>query len=307
MARCCGSTGTCTCKIQAGRNISIDGAGSSQDPFTVAADIALAVEDNETFDLGLSGSGSLESPWMLTLRFADGARLTDIPDVDAADPLHGYVLGFNIVTQTWMPMPPTTAAAGGISTDQSLTGDGSIGSLLQVREDPAGYLATRAAGLGLSDTGINSLVRRFPDAATRTAASPAPTFGTLSMLNDVPGQIDFWDGAAWTPITNGIQVGVGGDELLALSGPYENGGVVEFITQVSEETDVNGQFDVLSADVLTTYAGVLAVQVQPVGAVPWLAMVEADTDSIRGTAYRLDTGAPYAGVVVTASVTATLY
>lgn len=307
MARCCGSTGTCACKIEAGRNVAITGTGTSQDPFVVASNVSLSVEDNTTFDLGLSGAGTLTSPWVLTLRFADGARLTDLPDVDADAPQHGYVLGWNIVSQTWVPQPPTTAAAGGTLTDASLSGDGSSGSVLQVREDPAGYIATRAAGLGLSDTGINSLVRKFADAGTRASATPAPIFGALSMLNDHPGQIDYWDGAAWVPITNGVGLTVQSSELLALSGTYDGGPVTQFITTVSVETGVDGTFDVLSAVDLDTYAGVLSVSVQPMGPVPWVCMVEADVDRVMGTAYRLDTGAPYAGIVVSASVTATLY
>lgn len=307
MARCCGSTGTCACKIEEGRNITISGSGTAQDPFVVDANVALAVEDTPVFDLGLTGAGTLASPWFLSVRFTDAARLNDIPDVQVDSPSSGQVLGWSQALGKWVAQAPTTAAAGGMTTDTSLLGDGSIGAPLQVREDGARFITTTASGLGLSDTGINGLVRKFPDAIDRAAASPTPVLGALSVLATSPTRVDVYDGTGWVPITNGVTLDVQGDELLALSGSYANGDVTQRIENISVETDAEGSFDVIGAADLVGTAGVLSVHVQPTGGIPWVCMVEAATDHISGTAYRLDTGAPYAGVVVTASVTALLY
>lgn len=309
MARCCGSTGTCACKIEAGRGIVISGMGTSQDPFVLSSDRALDVEDTPVFDLTLVGEGTLASPWRLSVNFAAEAQLTDLPDVDAPAPANGNVLSWNNTTQMWEAAPPAVATPGGNLNDgQSVAGDGSAGSPLRVVGDAARFIGITASGVGLTDAGINRLVRPFADAATRAAATtPVPTVGALSILANVPGRLDYWDGDEWRPITNGIALDVQPGQLLELSGPYNGGTVTQRIEQVSATTDANGEFELLSALDLTTYAGVLSVQVQPVGTVGWTSLVRADTDRIVGKAFRLDDGTPYVGFVLTAVMTAMLY
>lgn len=305
--RCCGGTGSCACKIEGGKNATVTGSGSVQDPYVVASDVALSVEDSTVFDLGLTGQGTLDSPWVLTVGYAATAGLNNIPDVNAPTPTNGWVLTWSNLEQRWIPGPPTTANAGTMTHDTSLFGDGSIGNPLGARPNETRYITTTASGIGLNDAGVNRLVRPFADAATRASASPAPTIGAISILNSVPGRLDYWDGSAWQPITNGIGLAIQTGQFLSLSGAYAGGQVIQYVAQFSATTDVNGLFDVIPPANLSGRAGVLSVMVQESGTTAWKCIVHAATDRVTGTAYRVDTGAPYGGVVLTGVVTALLY
>lgn len=308
MPRCCGSAGTCACKVESGRNITVTGIGSSQDPFVIAADVAFAVEDSATFNLILTGNGTLASPWTLSAQYADTASLDDLPDVDVAGVSTAKVLGYDPALGKWTPQPPATATPGGMTTDTSMDGDGSAGDPLMVRPDGARYIQVSGTGVGLTDDAINRMLRVFPDAPSRAAASPVPADFTLSMLVTNPGQVDYWTGTAWTPLTNGIGLDVKPGELLALSGSYANGPVVQYAAQLSVETAVDGAFEVIPTADLSTYAGVLTVHLQQIGTgIPWVAMLTTDTDRIVGKAYRGDDGTPYGGFTITGVVTALLY
>ena len=95
--------------------------------------------------------------------------------------------------------------------------------------------------------------------------------------------------------------------MLALSGSYAGGPVVQYVAQLLEETAADGTFEVIPAVDLALYAGVLSVCVQPVGAVSWCAMLDTDTDRVTGIAHRVDDGSVMGSSVVTACVTALLY
>ena len=307
MPRCCGSAGTCACKIEAGRNITVTGTGSTQDPTIIAADVALGIEDNKTFDITMTGTGRLTSPWILSVNYAPTASVDDLPDVDTTGVVNGQVLSFNTATQKWQPAPPTTAAAGGITTDASLDGDGSVGDPLLVRPNAARYLMVDPAGVGLTDEALNRMLRFFPDAPTRATATPAPIPGTLSMLATAPGVLDYYDGTVWAPLHNGIRLDVQPGEMLALSGNYAGGPVVQYVSQLEVLTAIDGTFEVIPALDLALYAGVLSVCVSPVGSVPWCVMLTTDTDRIIGLARRVDDGSVFGAVVINACVTALLY
>lgn len=305
MARCCGGTGSCACKIEPGGRIAISGLGSLQDPFVISGDVGFKTTDNDTFDLGLTGDGTEDDPWNITVTFATTAKLVDMPDVTGV-PTNGQVLGWNSSTQKWEPKAPTAAASGSVATDTSLSGDGSVETVLQVREDPDRYLSTDAEGLGLNDDGINSIVRHFPDAASRTTADPAPVLNSLSILDSDPGRIDYWTGTEWAPQPTNVEVEAAG-ELVGLSGSYAGGPVVLFIKQFEEVTDSEGVFDVLSTTDLLGRAGVLAATVQESGSQAWQALVNAGTDTVQATAFRMDDGTLLASTSVTGTVTAWLY
>jgi hypothetical protein len=259
------------------------------------------------FDLGISGDGTLESPWILRVGYAATSQLADVPDVAETAPSNGQVLAWNSSLQQWVPSAPATTAAGLINHDGSMTGDGSTGSPLAVKPNTARYLSVTTSGVGVSDAGVNALVRVFPDAATRAAASPVPTTNTISLLNSNPGQIDYWNGATWQPITNGIGVDIQPGQFMSLSGAYNGGPVTHYIDQFSTTTDGSGLFEVIAAADLSGYAGVLWVSVTPRGTTPWMAMVHADTNRVTANAYRIDTGAAYAGVAIDGMVSALLY
>lgn len=309
MARCCGSTGTCACKIDAGRHVTVTGTGTSQDPFVVATDTDLDVVDTPQFDLTLSGLGTLESPWLLSVDYAATAALTNLPDVNAPAPTNGHVLTWDSGTERWVSQAGTTASPGVSVTGTSIEGDGSVGDPLEVTPDPDRYLTVTVDGLGLTDEGINRLVRVFADLAARTAADPAPAVGTISMLEDEPGRLDYWDGAAWVEISNGIGLQVISEAFHELSGPYNGGPVVWYTARIATTTSGSGEFTVIPVLNLAGRAGVLVVTVQPSGntGAGWTCTVHPATTYIRAFAFSLVDGSPYAGQAITAMVTALLY
>lgn len=484
MARCCGSTGSCACKMVAGRNVEVTGTGTAQDPFVIASRTALNTADSEQFTLILTGEGTLESPWNLRVDYGPAARLDNVPDVDAAAPVNGEVLSWSDSAQAWVPSAPAIVDTGvlgsnpvpnpsfetgvdgwsalsgsdaptvddswahsgsqsmrvargagtsdlwssgniggqvepnktytlsayllvpstnttdarlrvsgadvvalvdsftavrdqevrvsatfttndtadavfayvgggadgylnidsikidegdtalpygdgdspgwewlgtphasasrsvvGVLTGDGIGGDGSSGAPLAVTPDDARYIQVTADGVGLTDEAINRMVRPFPDATVRDAADPPPEVGTLSMLYTDPGRIDYWTGADWLPIDNGIRLDVQPGELLTLSGAYDGGTVMQRIQQMSAETDVAGDFEVLSELDLTNYAGVLSVHVQELGEAGWKGVVRADEANgrIMCRAFRLDDGTAYAGYTLESVVTAWLY
>jgi hypothetical protein len=300
--------------IEGGPHIEVLGTGSSADPFVIAGDFELAVEDNDTFDLTLTGAGTTASPFTLEVTYAATATLNDLPDVNAPTPSNAEVLGWDSATSQWTPRAPTTASAGSVTTDTSLAGDGSGGAPLQVQEDPDRMLATGAAGLGLSDTGMNSVVRKYADATARTAASPAPVQNALTMLATNPGQIDYWTGSAWSP-AGLFLFAMTGQEMFELSGPYTGDQRVTFMVRnIDQITDSLGVFEAISATDLAGRAGVITAIAQPTAPggpgtnpVPFAVILAPEGSALMGTAYRLDDGEPMALSSITCTVIALLY
>jgi len=309
MARCCGSTGTCACKIVEGNHVSVTGSGTSQDPFVVAGDLALNPVAGDTFTVGITGAGTLDSPWAIEVYYSPGAQLSDLPDVGDVPPTNGQVLGWSDAEGAWIPQPPTTATPGGVVTDTSLNGDGSTGAPLAVRPHAARYIQVSADGVGLTNDAINQMVRVFADATARAAASPAPRLGTISVLDSDPGRLDFYDGTTWLPIDNGISLAVQPGSLLELSGPYAGGRVWDWVDQISVVTDASGDFTILSATDIGGFAGVLTVNFQETGTTAWKAVVRADdpTSTIIGRAFNMLDGTALAGFTATGTVRALLY
>jgi hypothetical protein len=301
---CCGGA-SCACAIDEGTHISVTGVGSSQDPFVIAADFDFAVTDNDTFNLSLSGVGSSDSPYVLAVSFASTASVADLPDWSDTPPTNGQVPVWSTGLSQWVPGSATPAASGSVDTDTSLAGDGSPGLPLEVVHDPIRFTETTVDGVGLTDDGINSLVRRFPNAAARTAADPAPDLDTLSMLDSTPGLLDYWDGSAWVP--QETLPTVTGGALLELSGAYAGGRVQTLVKQLSATTDADGLFTILDGTDLAGAAGVLSVTVQPTGTTVFGSLATGQPGYLQGTAYRLDTGAAFAAQPITATVTALLY
>jgi len=305
MARCCG--GSNGVLIQAADHITIVGTGSAQDPYVIAGDVDLEVSDNTTFNLTLGGAGTAASPWTLSVGFASTAKLDDLPDVNAPAPTNAQVLGWDSATSKWTARAPTTAASGSVVHDTSLTGDGSGGTPLAVAEDPAGFLDTGASGIKLTDEGKQSLVRRYGNDAARSADPLAPDLNSVTMLDDNPGQMDYWNGVDWFPVTNGVNRDFG-TEMLALSGSYVTDSPITIITRlVTTVTGADGSFDVLTSTDLAGAAGVLTCHFQETGAVPYKAMIFGLIDHIGAVAYRLDDGTAYASQSITGVVTAYIY
>lgn len=303
MPRCCQGA-TCACRIQAGTGITITGSGTSQDPFIVTAGSPLSVTDNTTFNLTLDAANNL------TVTYAATAKLDDLPDVNAAAPTNAQVLGWDSATSKWTARAPTTAASGSVQHNTSLSGDGSAGTPLAVVVDTARAMVSGATGVGLSDAGINQLVRGFANASARDSASPVPDMNALSMLDTVPGQVDYWNGVSWQPVVDKVAVDVAG-QFLQLSGPY--GGtdrLTMIVRQVNTISDAAGVFTVLDAATVAPYGGLVSVQFQESGSSPWKAVCYPDTDHVSAVAYQLldpSGGLPWATQVITGTVQAWAY
>lgn len=305
---CCGGNGTCACKVEAGRLIAVSGAGSSQDPIVIGADLALSSEDTQTFDVGISGDGTLAAPWIVRVVFASTARWTDLPDIDAPNPNDGDVAHYSVAAGKWVTGPPNAATPGAIFHDTSVNGDGSASAPLGVKADGARFLTVTTTGVGISNTGLAQMVRTFADEATRDADTIPPALNSISLLASEPGRIDYWDGTEWQPALNGIGSDIQTGQLLTLSGAYAGGPLVQYVAQLSDTTDVDGLVELVPADDLATYAGVLSAKVTPTGSgTAWVPMVDTDTDRIVATAVRVDDGSPLAASPVTGVVEALLY
>lgn len=306
MARCGGAG--CSCKVSAGPRITVTGIGSASDPFVIEADVNLTVGDSDVIDLSIAGGGTALSPWVLTAGFASTAQLGDIPDVAAVGVTNGQVLGWNSSLNKWTPRAPTTAAAGSVQHDTSMSGDGSAGSPLQIVEDPNGGLTTAASGLGLTSGYKNQLVRQFATDAARNTASPAPVVNSLSSVASRPGQVDYWTGSQWERVKSQFDVDADGQQLLNLSGGYVEGLPVTMVVRnFSGLTASDGTLTVLANTLLTGKAGVLSASVSVTGAQSYMPIVAAGSNYIYITARRLDTGAVLASQNISGQVTAYVY
>lgn len=304
MPSCCQGA-SCACKMTPGTGITITGTGTSQDPFIVTNDRGMAVTDTTVFNLTLSGSGTAASPWTLQVDFAATAKLTNIPDVNAVGPTNGQVLGWDSATSKWTPRAPTTAASGSVLHDTSLTGDGSVGTPLAV-VIAAGRFIQSSGGIGMTDAGINQLVRRFVDATARVSASPVPVLNALSTLDSKPGEVDYWNGTAWGPILDSFDL-VTGTEFLSLSGSYSNQRLTYFQKQLAATTDPSGLFDMLTPADVAGRTGVLMVFFQETGSLAYKAVPFANTDRITATAFKLLDGSVFASQLISGTVFAWLY
>jgi hypothetical protein len=255
----------------------------------------------------LDGLVTLDSPWLLRVFFADDAGLTDIPNVDAPAPTNGQVLGWDSTLEQWTPRAASIAPPGAVLTGNGVDGDGSGGDPLVAVGNAARYISVTASGIGLSDAGLNALIRPFANEAARDAASPAVVEGTISILTSDPDRLEWYDGTDWHPITGGHGFDVQGGEFLDLSGSYDGGKVTDYIAQLDVITDSTGAFEVIPAADLSGYSGVLHVSVQETGDVAWHCQVKAGANNVTGVARRIDTGAAYPGAAVTGMVRAALY
>jgi hypothetical protein len=305
MARCCG--GSPRTNIEGGQNILVTGIGTLDDPFVIATDLSMLALDNDVFDVTIGGSGTIASPWTIGVAFAATADLNDLPDVDAPTPTNGQVLAWNAGAGLWQPVAPTTAAAGSVIHNTSLTGDGSVGSPLAVAVDAARYIQSTASGVGINDAGINQLVRTFADDAARTAATIAPVLNTLSVVNTRPGRVDHWNGSAWVQIDDALEFDGAAHELVQLSGAYANSPLTMVVRKFSGTTDANGLLTVLDSATLSGRAGVLSATVSPTGAVAYNVSLTPGVNSLAVTARRVDDGVLLANQTITGQVTAYVY
>lgn len=176
MARnCCDKGGGCSCIVQGGTGITVEGSGTSENPFVVSSDLAelgglLQVRDTTTVNLTLLGGGSVDSPFVLQANAS--LRMTDL--VDVQDPSGGPSVG---ETPIWTgagvdghwefgTLPP--APAGAVNTTVGLSGTGTVPDPIRV-DVAATWGAGELIGLG-SDSTIGLPV--YEDSAGKLRAKP---------------------------------------------------------------------------------------------------------------------------------------
>lgn len=314
-SRCCGASG-CSCKIIGGAaadthtNIKVSGAGSTQSPLTITGAAVEAIgTDSVTLTVAYDAGSNT---YTLEADFAATSSLDDLGDVVAPTPTNGQVLAYNAGTGKWIPAAATPAASGSVTHDLSLSGDGSVGTPLVVNHSASGGTATRADGVGLNDATLNSVVRHFASAAGRSAAVLAPVLNTLSVLDDAPGEVDYWDGSAWRALL--LFAGDSGDALLEQSGPYvDQTPTFAFSAFVNDSTDVNGRVTLLAAvnAPLSTAAGIMSYSFNLESGYPFLVCYDTALGDLDAILYAVDptdsSFTPAASVPVKGHVRAILY
>lgn len=321
MSRCC-SNKSCACVIaqqndpEGNPSVLVTGTGTTQDPYRVkfggfAADDSTSLDMNVVFDPTRG--------YVLTATFAGSSKLDMLGDVQAGSPSNGQVLAWNTSLGAWVPVAPTTAAAGTVHTDTSLTGDGSVGTPLSVLTVAGGGIDDLGSGLTLVSTIVNQLVRVFTDDTARATASPAVTANTFSVLNSDIGRLQFWSGTAWVDLALfAKQDAALGADLLQLSGPGTDDARYIFYTDVVDtSTDVDGLVVLISASDLTAMgaAGIKSLQYTPMvtasdgstGAPHVMQLDFTDTTQAGGVAYALDGTGPLPSSAILGSITAVLY
>lgn len=305
---CCGGSGTCACQIIGTGSITVSGSGLPTDPFVLDSETNFESSANKTFVTIIEGDGSAGDPYSPVVTFADTAQLDDLPDVLAPTPANGHVLSWDAAQAKWVPAPPTTAAAGSVVHDTSLDGDGSAGTPLAVLPSPNRLIGTFPNGIGLTDSGLAATTLKFVDEAVRTSVLPNPMLNQLTMLDTQPGVIEYWTGSAWSVLPNQTVWDVPAGAMLELSGAYTAGiPVTIMVLQISKTTDDQGHFDVLGTTELTGRSGVLTAVFTEQGATPWKAVLNASSNKIVGTAYRITDGSVMVGSPVIGSAQAILY
>lgn len=305
---CCGGQGTCACQIIGRGAMEVSGSGLPSDPFVLDVEVDFESSFNKTFTTIIEGNGTAATPYSPVVNFSDTAQLDDLPDVMAPNPTNGQVLAWDSAQARWVPVAPTTAAAGSVIHDTSLDGDGSAGTPLAVRPHPTRLIGTFPTGIGLTDAGMAAATQKFVDEAARDAAITAPFLNQLTMLDTDPGVLHYWTGSQWMPLPNQTGWEVPGEAMLELSGSFVTGlPATVMVLQFAATTDANGRFDVLGTTELAGRSGVLTCLLSESGVTPWKAMLNVSSNKIVGTAYRLSDASVMAGTPVTGTVQAILY
>lgn len=204
----CGCSGdVCSCKIQAGTGIVVNGSGSANDPYVISMPSGgtIQVSDTSSVNLTLLGSGSPGDPYILSATvdsFEFGGPGNDIANAATGSITNGYVPIWNNTTQKWTPGPAATATPGALNVaSSSFSGDGSSGSQLSVKLNPSGLLTpVGTTGLDLKNDAKARMGQAFANDAARSAWYSANSVTVLeghqAYMLDTDSMWVF-DGSAW--------------------------------------------------------------------------------------------------------------
>lgn len=322
--KCCGAA--CSCKLStpsptSGAPYGLDaikiiGTGSSQDPFVVS--FKGITIDNSADQVELNLVYDDAAGYTIGAVFDPASELSQIGNVSTTAPTNAQVLTWDSSTSKWKPAAAPTAAPGAITTDTSLTGDGSSGHPLEILQDPAGFTETRTAGNGLTKSGRWALVQKFAtslarNTATTTGPDASPPLNALSSLDTAPGLVDYWNGTAWTPLLLLIGGPAATSQFQSYSGNYVAGGAMKiFVKQFSIVVGTAGACTFATPGDLTGYAGVLSAWINPNTGIVFQSVLDAHTPitattGITGKAYGATGSVLASGTTIKGTVTAICY
>lgn len=218
MAKSCCGQDTCSCVIIAGDGIVITGGGTTASPMVIEATLPdfatlLRVVDSATLTLRLTGGSGLDDP--LTLQGSTSIRVEDLEDVnDPGGPNVGEGLFFQS-DGTWKFAAPPVTPAGSVNVGTGISGDGSVGSPLSVRNSGT-WGSGALAGLGADSTiGLDTYI----DSAGKIRVTPTTAFLKWANIPDKPTVFTPDPAATYTAsqitdlATNGNAAKVGGHRL----------------------------------------------------------------------------------------------
>jgi len=127
MARCRCSGDICTCGIEGGTGVVVEGSGGFNDPYVISVPIPTLItfEPGDDVAFTVTGAGTEISPLVVS------AEVNCLNCADATTAAVGDVLTMNASGQ-WVPGPPNQVAPGAIHTGAGLVGDGSPGAPIRI-------------------------------------------------------------------------------------------------------------------------------------------------------------------------------
>lgn len=314
-SKCCGGSG-CSCKVvsavasDGNLNVRVTGAGSATVPITIVG-AGIDVADTTSIDLTISYDAGINQ-YTLQAGFAATSSIDNLGNVNAPAPTSGQVLSWNSGSSKWVAAAPTVAPTGAVNHDSSLSGDGSGGVPLVVRHSSVGGTTTRVDGIGLNDATLNSIVRTYADASGRSSDPLPPDLNTLSVLDDTPGQVDYWDGSAWQPLI--LFTGETGVALFEQSGAYpQNSPTFAHNVLISDTTDGDGRVTLLDSgsSPFSTAAGILDYSLNLESGYPYVVCYDMSLGNLDAILYVFSIAdsafIPAASVAVEGKLRAILY
>ena len=230
---CCGSSGGCSCIINAGAGISVAGSGTVTDPYVVTSTVIdlsqfLVVQDTTSVNLTLTGTGIENDP--LVLRATSTLRMTELLDVE--DPSGGPAVGEVPIwvgsgsDGHWEFQPPPPSPAGAVNAGNGISGIGSVPDPLKI-EFSGVWGAGSLAGLGGDSTiGLPIYLDSNGDIRARPVSNPTwtdiqnkPTTFTPSTHTHTASQITDLSTNGNAARVNGIKITSTATSVTAPSSP----------------------------------------------------------------------------------------
>ena len=175
--------GSCSCSVRVGTGLTLSGSGSLESPFLIEIDggfqDTFTVEDSSTVDLRLNGAGTTFDPFVLTAQASlTMGQLTDVQDPEGSPSAGDTVVWVtNAGDPHWEFRPPPPNPAGAVNVGSGMLGDGTAGAPL------------RPSLLGTSAGGTTGGLEVYVDSA-----------GVLRAAQPIAAEVD-WDSVQEKPTT----------------------------------------------------------------------------------------------------------